>query len=340
MEKEESVKFIQYMAKKLNVKNQAELETALTNMGEEKLKAAYDEFKSQPSYREGGKLDYLNCLKKFKKGGVMGCGCGGPMKKGGVVKAQWGAILGAAKSLGTAAKSFKTGMALAGTAAKGVDTLGKAGKIAGNVKSVLDTGSKLYSGYQDMMKPKVAQPQMVQMMPTQQVPLNPQVPQINNPVTATNAPILNQRSIPTINPAPGTQPVKPLYGEDGAKLKKLKDLKKIKKHAAGGKLSEFGAAFKASRAAGEKEFTFKGKRYNTRTEDEEDKAVAGKTNMVPKATVTAKKPIGKNIDIAEVKVIAKRPVPKTNVPEAKIVASRYGEGKATPTATITAKRKA
>ena len=333
MEKEESAKFIQYMAKKPNVKTQAELETALTSMGEEKLKAAYEEFKAQPSYRSGGKLDYLGCLKKFKKGGVVDCGCGKKLKKGGVVKAQWGAILGAAKGVMSGAKT-------AGALAKGASTAMKVGKGLQTAGKVLNGANAVYGAYKSATTPTTQQPQMVQLMPTQQVAMNPPVPAAYNPIRAQNTPTLSQQSIPTLNPAPTPILTKPLYSEDGGKLKKLNDLKKIKKHQQGGKLSEFGAAFKASRAAGEKEFTFKGKRYNTRTEDEEDKAVAGKTNMVPKATVTAKKPIGKNIDVAEVKVTAKRPVPKTNVPEAKIVASRYGEGKTTPLATITAKRKA
>ena len=228
MEKEESAKFIQYMAKKLNVKSQAELETALTSMGEEKLKAAYEEFKSQPTYREGGKLDYLGCLKKFKKGGVMDCGCGSKMKKGGVVKAQWGAILGAAKGVMAGAKT-------AGTLAKGASTAMKVGKGLQTAGKVLKGANDLYTGYQTAMAPKPQQPQMFQMMPTQEVAINPPVPAAYNPVRSQNTPVLNQQSIPTLNPVP----TKPLYGEDGGKLKKLQDLKKIKKHKDGGKVGEF-----------------------------------------------------------------------------------------------------
>jgi len=291
MEKEESAKFIQYMAKKLNAKTQAELETALTSMGEEKLKAAYEEFKSQPTYKKGGVI-YLECLKKFKKGGVVNCGCGKKMDKGGVVKAQWGAILGAAKGVFAGANT-------AGKLAQGASTAMKVGKGLQTAGKVIDAGKQIYGSAQQFMKP-------AQTMPTQQVAINPPIPSLYNPIQTQNQPILNQRAMPT-------------FAEDGAKLKKLKDLKKFKKFQAGGSVDaisgkvgtfdteksddtlSFGQAFRKNRASGAKEFTYKGKRYTTKTKEDDAPARTSntigevsvtakkKTNMLPEVTVTAKK---------------------------------------------------
>jgi hypothetical protein len=43
--------------------------------------------------------------------------------------------------------------------------------------------------------------------------------------------------------------------------------------------SKFGAAFRAARASGDKEFTFEGKKYNTRMAPEDQQSVGGKPKM-------------------------------------------------------------
>jgi hypothetical protein len=43
--------------------------------------------------------------------------------------------------------------------------------------------------------------------------------------------------------------------------------------------SKFGAAFRAARASGDKEFTFEGKKYNTRMAPEDQQSVGGKLKM-------------------------------------------------------------
>jgi hypothetical protein len=51
----------------------------------------------------------------------------------------------------------------------------------------------------------------------------------------------------------------------------------------------FSTEFAAARKAGKKEFTFKGKKYHTRTKEEKPKAAAPKTSLRPKARPAAKK---------------------------------------------------
>jgi len=64
---------------------------------------------------------------------------------------------------------------------------------------------------------------------------------------------------------------------------------------AGGNKLTFGKAFRAAKDAGKKEFTYRGKRYNTRTKDEDKKAAAtkkfgmGKVDSVSKSKVEKKK---------------------------------------------------
>jgi len=64
---------------------------------------------------------------------------------------------------------------------------------------------------------------------------------------------------------------------------------------AGGNKLTFGKAFRAAKDAGKKEFTYRGKRYNTRTKDENKKAEAvtkfgmGKVDSLPKSKVEKKK---------------------------------------------------
>lgn len=54
-------------------------------------------------------------------------------------------------------------------------------------------------------------------------------------------------------------------------------------------VSNFGKAFKAARASGKKEFTFGGKRYHTRTADEEKKTAAPAKASAAKPAAPAKK---------------------------------------------------
>ena len=254
MEQQESAKFIQYMAKKLKVSSQKELEDALTNMGEEKLKAAYDEYKQggdEPTeYGDGGSLEYIKCLNFLKKGGVMDCGCGSKMKKGGPVvpKAFLGALLGAGKAL-------MAGSKLAGTGIKAMGTMAKAGKFMGNASKVMNAGQQILGVAQQFKNPT---PGITQQLPTTQVGINPGIAPALNPVIAQNTPTLRAQSIPTLTPAgQQIQPVKPMYSEDGGKLDKIKKLNAFKgkktkglegpgatmMHKEGGKVSEFGAAF-------------------------------------------------------------------------------------------------
>jgi hypothetical protein len=237
MEKQESAEFLQYMAKKLKVSSQKDLEAALTGMGPDKLKAAYQEFKNQSGgvedsnyssetseYKDGGVLDYFKCLNLLKKGGVVNCGCGKKMEKGGAVpKAFLGSILSGAKAIFAGANT-------AGKLAQGASTAMKIGKGIQQAGNIINTGSQILGTAKSLMAPTTT----AQTMPTAQVGINPQVPQAMNPVTAQNTPTLGKQSIPTFTPT-GTQPgvtpgqPKPMYSEDGGKLKKLKDLKKSAK---------------------------------------------------------------------------------------------------------------
>ena len=221
MEKEESAKFIQYMAKKLKVNSQEELESALKSMGEEKLKEEYDNFKREekPTFKTGGTLEYLKCLQSLKKGGIVDCGCGKKMKKGSMVqKAFLGAILGGLKGVMAGAKT-------AGSLAKGASTAMKIGKGIQTVGNVASAGQQILGAAQQFMAPP--KPVGQQTIATTEVGINPQISPSLNPVTTQTTPVLNTRSIPTLNQP--TQPVKPMYQEDGGKLKKLKDLNKLSK---------------------------------------------------------------------------------------------------------------
>ena len=60
--------------------------------------------------------------------------------------------------------------------------------------------------------------------------------------------------------------------------------KAVYEKATGTKVSDFGSAFSAARKAGKKEFTYKGKKYHTRTK-EEDAARTSKINRASQATL-------------------------------------------------------
>ena len=236
MEKQESAKFIQYMAKKLKVNSQQELETAIKNMGPEKLKAAYAEYQQSEGsdsnssdtaeYKQGGSLEYIRCLNVLKKGGVVDCGCGSKMKKGGSIqKAFLGALLAGAKGIMAGANT-------AGKLAQGASTAMKVGKGIQTVGKIAQIGQQLTDAANQFMAPKPTAT-VTPVAATSQVPLNPQVAPALNPVTSQNPPALNAQSIPTFTPTgtqpAGTQPIKPTLQEDGGKLKKLQDLRKISK---------------------------------------------------------------------------------------------------------------
>lgn len=306
MEKQESAKFIQYMAKRLKVTSQKELESALESMGPEKIKAAYEEFKQgkgteeeTPEYKNGGALEYIQCLHMLKKGGTVKCGCGNKMQKGGnIQKAFLGALLAGAKGIMAGAKT-------AGTLAKGASTAMKIGKGLQTAGKVMNAGQQIMGSANKFMAP--------QTLATSQVPINPQIAPELNPVTTQNTPVLNAQSIPTMTPG------KPMYSEDGGKLAKVKKLQAFKgkksgvtMNKEGGELS-FGQAFSQNRKAGAKEFTWKGKRYNTRTKEEEENSPKRTENRLPEQVVTAKK---KTNMLPEVTVTAKRtssPLPEVSV---------------------------
>jgi len=103
-------------------------------------------------------------------------------------------------------------------------------------------------------------------------------------------------------------------------------------------VSKFGDAFAAARKAGKKVFTFNGKKYNTRTKDDE---MGSKTTKKVSSGLTKKTPIGPSkSDLKPVTVSAKRktaPAPKKKAATAgdnyKKMAKKPGgvPGKAKPT---------
>jgi len=82
MNQNEQEEFITWLQRKTNAKSDSELEQAINEMGEEKINDMYSKFKESKarSYKLGGIIDYVSCLRK--KGGKMtkGCMCGGKMK--------------------------------------------------------------------------------------------------------------------------------------------------------------------------------------------------------------------------------------------------------------------
>lgn len=162
-------KFLDSLSKKLGVNSDTELKSALDKMSDQEIEAEYTKFKDSEltnAFEKGGKFKYLKCLREFKKGGKMKkCNCGSKMDESKVQKALFGAILGAAKGLGSAGS-----------------LIGKAGKIANTISKVSS----------------VAKP-LIGMLPSKQVgTVNPS--DIPNAVTTTNptTPGLFQRSIPAV----------------------------------------------------------------------------------------------------------------------------------------------
>lgn len=92
-------------------------------------------------------------------------------------------------------------------------------------------------------------------------------------------------------------------------------------------MSAFGEAFKAARSAGKKEFTYKGKRYNTRTKDDEAKNSKKNTAAVSKDAAKKIEARAKTPN-TETKVTAKAPkakTPKAKAPKAKTTDSKAGQ---------------
>jgi len=90
--------FVSWLADKLGAKDEQDLKAKVQQLGQDGIKQAYDSFMQEqqqqstdggqqvPMQADGGKLDYLLCLKAYKKGGkaaMVDCGCGTKMKSGG-----------------------------------------------------------------------------------------------------------------------------------------------------------------------------------------------------------------------------------------------------------------
>lgn len=78
--------FVSWLTQKLQAKDEQDLKSKVQQMGQDGIKQAYQAFMQEqqqgaqqvPSQADGGKLDYLRCLKAYKKGGAMAmkdCGC-------------------------------------------------------------------------------------------------------------------------------------------------------------------------------------------------------------------------------------------------------------------------
>ncbi len=83
MDEQMQQQFIQWIAEKLGVSTEQELQSALEQMGEQGVQEAMSQFQQemgggqggqpQPAaaYLKGGKLDYIKSLQQFKKGGMI-----------------------------------------------------------------------------------------------------------------------------------------------------------------------------------------------------------------------------------------------------------------------------
>lgn len=74
--------FIAWLGEKLQAQDEGDLKKKLEGLGKDEIRQAYEQFLSEAdntvaSARLGGKLEYIECLKQFKKGGSIDCGCGG-----------------------------------------------------------------------------------------------------------------------------------------------------------------------------------------------------------------------------------------------------------------------
>lgn len=89
MEQDNQEQFISWLAQKLGAKDQNELKSKIQQLGNDGIKQAYQAFMQEQnqqvqSAKAGAKLNYIQCLKSFQKGGTLAtieCGCKDPEKK-------------------------------------------------------------------------------------------------------------------------------------------------------------------------------------------------------------------------------------------------------------------
>jgi len=95
MSQNDQLEFINWLQKKTNAKSDSELEQIVQEMGEDKINEMYAQFKASKSrsFKVGGVIDYVRCLRK--KGGKMtkGCMCGGKMDAKTVMRSIGGKIV-------------------------------------------------------------------------------------------------------------------------------------------------------------------------------------------------------------------------------------------------------
>lgn len=146
--------FIQWLAKKTGAKTEAELKQVI-----EKLQADEPTFKkvmaqfeaemgnqTQTTMKNGGRLDYLNCLKQFKKGGTMkDCGCDGKkIVKGFAGLAAIGKAVTKAPGLAKGVTKLPTmGQKVAGAASNLKRNMQSVQGIANTITKVGDAASKV-----------------------------------------------------------------------------------------------------------------------------------------------------------------------------------------------------
>lgn len=75
----EMEEFSSWLQEQLEVTDEEDFQTKLEALGEEGIQSAHAAFKKSketaPAFKDGGKFSYLECLKKFKEGGSVDCGC-------------------------------------------------------------------------------------------------------------------------------------------------------------------------------------------------------------------------------------------------------------------------
>lgn len=78
MDEQTQEQFVQWLAQKLGVQSEEELQQAVQQMGEEGIQQAMQQFQQEmgggqqaAAYLNGGKIEYLKSLKSFKKGGMI-----------------------------------------------------------------------------------------------------------------------------------------------------------------------------------------------------------------------------------------------------------------------------
>jgi hypothetical protein len=182
--------FIQWLAQKTGAKTEEELKQVVERLqsDEPTMQKVMAQFQSEvgegqaaaSQFAEGGKLDYLDCLNKMKKGGKMDCGCNKKVAKGLVGMIAKAATLipkvaGLAKTakpvLSLGQKALKFGMdnknAILGTIQGGMD-LAKSARGSKNTDSTVVTPST-GNDYYGANAGAIQSPQMLSMQ--RQVPV-------------------------------------------------------------------------------------------------------------------------------------------------------------------------